>query len=100
MPHIPPKDNFRLLGALHKGFGEGKLEYIQLTNLSYREKRAFLEALKTALEEIEARGAESFAEPSFYPGYIDRFRELIDMIFINLSEWSHDKDRARTNEES
>lgn len=84
LPYIAKESNQRLLPALEKGF-EG-IEYIDLADVPLLEKKAFLRALEKALEEREAKGSTLFGDPSFYPGYIDRFKELVEMITADIYE--------------
>jgi hypothetical protein len=56
------------------------LEYLPLTELSATELSLFREAVEKAYVEIEAKGSSSFSEPSFYAGFMDRFKELVEMI--------------------
>ena len=80
LPHIPLRGNENLLRALDAGFGEGKLEYVSLARVPPVEKRSFLKALERAYAGREAEGAVAFGDPQFYPGYMERFRELIEMV--------------------
>jgi hypothetical protein len=86
LPHIPQTESEHLLHAIDAGFGEGKLEYVSLIGVPLGEKRTFLEALERAFREREAKGSGVFSDPSFYPGYMARFRELIEMVAADVSE--------------
>jgi hypothetical protein len=86
LPHIPQAGNENLLRAIDEGFGEGKPEYVSLVSVPVGEKRTFLEALERAFRERELKGSEVFGDPSFYPGYMERFRALIDMVAADVSE--------------
>lgn len=86
LPFIPRAENGNLLHAIDEGFGEGRLEYVNLASVPPGEKRAFLEALESAFRERELRGSGVFSDPSFYPGYMGRFRELIEMVAADVAE--------------
>lgn len=53
---------------------------LSLENLSPEEMKIFREALDAAYQEVLSAGKESFGEPEFYPGFVKRFEELIEMI--------------------
>ena len=86
LPHIPQAGNDDLLQAIEQGFGEGKQEYVVLAGVPVGEKRNFLAALEQAYRERELLGSSVFGDPSFYPGYMDRFRELIEMVAADVAE--------------
>ena len=50
------------------------------------EKKILLTALMKALKEREAKGSASLYEPAFYPAYIQRIKELLEMVAENTSE--------------
>jgi len=83
VPFIPA-NNQRLLSVLKKGMVEG-VGYIVLSVLSPSDKQIFLRALRGGLRHTEEVGSSAFAEPTFYPGFIDQFRELIDMLSSELN---------------
>jgi hypothetical protein len=84
VPYVPA-DSRRLLSVLKNGMVEG-LSHIDLSALSPTDKRIFLRALKEGFRHTEEGGSSAFAEPEFYPGFIDRFKELIDMLSADLKE--------------
>jgi hypothetical protein len=86
LPFIPKEFSRRLLQEIEKGFGEGKLEFIDLSRAPLAEKRTFLDALREALIKREEQGSEAFNDPDFYSGYIERFKELIEMVVAAVSE--------------
>jgi hypothetical protein len=59
---------------------ENPLRYIQLGELSLSERAALTRALEMAYREAEEAGSQSFDTPEFYPGFMDRFRELLKLI--------------------
>ena len=83
IPAIHPA-NERLIVALSNAFLEGRLEYVDLSPLSADEKRAFLEALREGFAKTEKDDSESFGDPEFYPGFILRFKELIDLVAADV----------------
>jgi len=56
------------------------VNYLSLEGLTSREIQVFREALESAYHELLSLGAASFAEPEFYPGFMERFQELLEMI--------------------
>ncbi|HEU4386566.1 MAG TPA: hypothetical protein VFV34_02130 [Blastocatellia bacterium] len=91
LPYIPQHAGQRLLNEIEKGFGEGKLAFVDLSKVRRSEKTIFLRALEKAFKEREAKGSEVFNDPDFYPGYIERFRELIGIVATNLSSLEHSR---------
>jgi hypothetical protein len=85
LPYIPKESSRNLLRAIDGGFGEGKLEYIDLAPIPIREKEVFLSALREAIKERETKGSAVFRDPSYYPGYIERFKEIIEMVADDIS---------------
>lgn len=83
IPALQPA-NERLIVALSNALLEGHLEYVDLSAASDDEKRAFLAALHEGLAKTEKEGSESFHDPEFYPGFIARFKELIDLVEANV----------------
>jgi hypothetical protein len=83
IPLLEPT-NERLLAELSDALIEGHLEFVDLSVGSDDEKRAFLSALHEGFAKTQTDGSESFAEPSFYPGFIARFKELIDLVSTNV----------------
>lgn len=58
---------------------------MSLKNLTSREIQIFRAALESAYQEMLTLGADSFAEPAFYPGFMEDFQELLQMIPTNQS---------------
>jgi hypothetical protein len=79
IPLLQPT-NERLIAELSDALLEGHLEFVDLSDGSDDEKRAFLAALQQGFAKTQTEGSESFAEPTFYPGFIARFKELIDLV--------------------
>ena len=59
---------------------ENPLRFIYLADLSSAERAALTHALESAYTEAKEAGSESFDDPDFYPGFLDRFGELLDLI--------------------
>ena len=97
-PYIPA-DNRRLLSVLDKGMIEG-VNYIDLSVLSSTDRQVFLRALKDGLRHTEEDGSKAFAEPTFYLGFIERFKELIDMLSSDLDESNVSIESANDGERS
>jgi len=56
------------------------LNSLSLEDLSPEEMKIFRKALEDAYQEILTSGRESFGEPEFYPGFMQRFEELLEMV--------------------
>lgn len=84
IPYVPV-DEQRLLSALGKGMIEG-VGYINLSALPPADKQVFLRALRDGLRHAEECGRSAFGDPAFYPGFIDQFGELINMLSSDLKE--------------
>jgi hypothetical protein len=91
LPYLPQDASQMLLNEIEKGLGEGKLAFVDLSRVPLSEKTIFLRALEKALEAREAKGSEVFNDPNFYLGYIERFRELIEIVATNLSGLEHSR---------
>jgi hypothetical protein len=76
--HLPREGSARIV-ELMENIVPG-LYSLSLENLSPAEIKIFREALYAAYEEVLSAGRESFGEPEFYPGFMKRFEELIEMI--------------------
>lgn len=98
LPYLAQDAGQRLLNEIEKGFGEGKLAFVDLSKVPLSEKMIFLRALEKALKEREKNGSEIFNDPNFYSGYIERFRELIGMVATNLSSLEHSMQGQREDE--
>ena len=75
--HLPKEGSSRILEQMAKA--EGGLSYLSLMELSSPEVSIFHDALKEAYREASV-GGESFANPDFYAAFMERFRELLQMI--------------------
>jgi hypothetical protein len=75
--HLPTEGSARIL-ELIDNIVPG-LNSLSLENLSPEEMKIFRKGLKDAYQEILTSGRESFGEPEFYPGFMQRF-ELLEMI--------------------
>jgi len=65
----------RLIERSHTG-----LRFLPLDELNPNEMAIFRNALDEAYAEMERKDSESFADPEFYPAFMERFKELIDMV--------------------
>jgi hypothetical protein len=68
-----------LYGKLELALKDGMC-YLDLTTSSKEEKRRLLGAVQSVLETTQRNGPGSFASPEFYPGYVDRIKELVEML--------------------
>jgi len=78
-PHLPKAESSKILELMDKAEIPG-VNYMSLENLTSREVQIFREALETAYQEQLALGPESFAEPEFFPGFMEGFWELLEMM--------------------
>ena len=76
--HLPKEGSARVVELL-ENIVPG-LYSISLEKLSTEEMKIFRETLEAAYKEVLFAGRESFREPEFYPGFMKRFEELIEMI--------------------
>jgi len=90
IPFIPP-GNKRLVLELEQEMLDDRLHYVDLSHTTIAEKQMFLDALKRGLEQTTRDGADAFADPEFYPGFVDRFRELVDLCSRQLN-MAHESD--------
>ena len=72
------KDSAEILKRMDET-GQGR-EYLSLESLTPAERASFRSALEAAYEKAKADGSESFADPAFYLGFIERFEELLELI--------------------
>lgn len=79
IPALKPA-NKQLIVALSNTLLESRLEFVDLSTSSDEEKRALLAALHEGLAKTEREGPESFGDPEFYPGFIARFKELVELV--------------------
>lgn len=62
---------------------EGKTDrnaYLDLRSLDPRRFRLLVIAAEAVFERVEREGAQAFADPAFYAGFVARFRELLAML--------------------
>jgi hypothetical protein len=76
--HLPTESSARIV-ELIDNIVPG-LNSLSLEDLSPEEMKIFRKALEDAYQEILSSGRESFGEPDFYPGFMKRFQELLEMI--------------------
>ncbi len=75
--HISKDEYPKFVSLLNED--ENPLLCLALDDLSEKERSVFWDALKKAYQQAKAAGPDSFHSPEFYPGFIDRFKELLDM---------------------
>jgi hypothetical protein len=76
--HLPEKGTSTITELMTKA--EDGLGYMSLEKLSPAEVAVFFEALKKAYSEVQARGSQSLANPEFYAGFMEQFRELLEKV--------------------
>jgi hypothetical protein len=54
--------------------------YLDLRKLDATGYSDLIKAADAAYREFEARGSESFRRPDFYPGFMNHFRQLADLL--------------------
>ena len=77
--HLPPAKSSKILELMDRAELPG-VNYMSLKNLNSGEIQIFRDALEKAYQEVLALGPESFAEPEFYPGFMESFQELLEMM--------------------
>ena len=77
--HLSKAESSNILELMDRAEIPG-VNYLSLKNLTAGEVQIFREALERAYQEILFLGPESFSEPTFYPGFLERFRELLDLM--------------------
>lgn len=53
---------------------------VDLRELSPGDQRLFVEAVERAIITTEQEGPEGWCDPAFYPGWLERFQDLLKMI--------------------
>ena len=76
--HLPTEGSTRIV-ELIDNIVPG-LNSLSLGSLSPEEMKMFREALQAGYQEVLAGGRQSFGEPEFYPGFMLRFEELLEMV--------------------
>jgi hypothetical protein len=76
--HLPEDCSARLLRLMDES--DNPLRHISLDELSPDEIGHFRESLMKAYEDAKFSGPESFASPEFYPGFMGRLKELLDLV--------------------
>ena len=71
--------------------------YLDLSVLPPADKRICLRALSSGLRSTEEGGSDALHDPTFYPGFIDRLRELIDMLATDLNELAEGSNNGSNN---
>ena len=84
LPHIPAGS--QELSSVLRGATVNRLNYVDAGRFTTAEKRVLLGALRDGLRDTEEGGSGAFGDPAFYPGFIDRFKELIDLLSSDLNE--------------
>jgi hypothetical protein len=77
--HLPKAEASKILESMDRAEIPG-VNYLSLKNPTTREVQILREALERAYQEIVILGPESFSEPTFYPGFMESFRELLNLM--------------------
>ena len=77
--HLPEAESSKILELMDRAELPG-VNYLSLKTLTTSEVVIFREALERAYQELQILGPESFNDPTFYPGFMDRFQELLDLM--------------------
>ena len=59
---------------------QNPLRYLESGRLTLAERSALGQALHIAYRDAANAGSECFSSPEFYPGFMERFRELIETV--------------------
>lgn len=81
--HLKESESAELLRLIEKS--QTGLRFLPLNELGPTDLAIFREALDDAYAELEQKGSESFADPEFYPAFMERFKELLDMVRLAQS---------------
>lgn len=76
--HLKESESAEILRLIEKS--RIGLRFLPLNELNANEMATFRNALDEAYAEMERKGGESFADPEFYPAFMERFKELLDMV--------------------
>lgn len=76
--HLPTEGSARIV-ELTDNIVPG-LNSLSLESLSPEEMKIFREALEAGYKEVLSGGKESFGDPEFYSGFMQRFEELLEMV--------------------
>lgn len=76
--HLPKEGSARIVELIDNVVPG--LDYLSLQDLTPAEMKIFREALEAAYQEVLSAGKESFGEPEFYLGFMQRFEELLEMV--------------------
>lgn len=55
--------------------------YLDLRDWDVEQLETLLDAARTACNDIERTGAESFAQPELHEGFLQQFHQLCDMLY-------------------
>lgn len=77
--HLPEAESSNILKLIDHAEIPG-VNYLSLKTLTASEVQTFHKALKSAYQEMLSAGPESFREPTFYPGFMECFRELLELM--------------------
>lgn len=61
-------------------------ENFYLSNLSNEDYRTLFLALQKAYHQFETEGSHNWYKPEFFPGFMDRFKELLEILQKDFSD--------------
>lgn len=76
--HLPQAGSSRIVELIANA--ETGINYLSLESLSADEVKIFRKALENAYQELRTSGGASFGEPEFYPQFMQRFEELLEIV--------------------
>ena len=83
LPHVPV-GHYHLISMMRDEMRDDHQHFLDFANASIREKSDLLAAFTNGLKQTERDGAVAFADPEFYPGFVDRFEDLINLLSAHL----------------
>ena len=75
-----PKEHSAGIVKLFDYAEESGMEYVTLEGLSPEEMKILRGAFEDSYQEVLAGGPRSLAEPTFYQGFVERFKELLELM--------------------
>lgn len=76
-PHLLEAESSKLLELIDR-VTITEVYYMSLKDLTSNEMQTLREAFEKGYQDMVTRGPESFADPTFYPGFMESFRELLE----------------------
>jgi hypothetical protein len=64
------------------------VDMLELADLSQEDQAMFFSALKISYQQYEEEGAKDWNRPDFFPGFMERFQELLAIVSTEASKGS------------